>query len=92
MLLWLNHLSFENISACYVALWPSLSQQSSSEIMIMIMADMSSELSLIMKMMIDKRYPQPGRQGQGFLCAPPTHVAPRLSRGYKTNDDNDDLR
>ena len=60
--------------------------------MIMIMADMSSELSLIMKMMIDKRYPQPGRQGQGFLCAPPTHVAPRLSRGYKTNDDNDDLR
>ena len=48
-------------------------------------------LPLMMTMNIDQKYVQPGRQGQGFLCAPPTHVALRLSRGYKTNDNNDDL-
>ena len=46
----------------------------------------------MMTLNIDQKYVQPGRQGQGFLCAPPTHVAPQLSPGYKTYDDNDDLR
>ena len=49
-------------------------------------------LPLMMTLNIDQKYVQPGRQGQGFLCAPPTHVALRLSRGYKKNDDNNELR